>query len=205
VMKKERYSMAFTTGGLFYRESVALAMLFLELNDWESVREQVLSENLLQSRTLNTSKRQCREIISRLKTLDPMELDLLISGSTQEQKYLLWLAVCRQYRFIAEFAEEVIRERYISLKHDLQYEEFDFFFDKKSEWHPELEEIKPTTRNKLRQVLFKILREAELLTVSNTINASMLSQRLLSALSRQRRKDVFVFPVFESDLKWGAQ
>lgn len=197
--------MAFTTGGLFYRESVALAMLFLELNDWESVREQVLSENLLQSRTLNTSKRQCREIISRLKTLDPMELDLLISGSTQEQKYLLWLAVCRQYRFIAEFAEEVIRERYISLKHDLQYEEFDFFFDKKSEWHPELEEIKPTTRNKLRQVLFKILREAELLTVSNTINASMLSQRLLSALSRQRRKDVFVFPVFESDLKWGAQ
>ena len=204
-MKKERYSMAFTTGGLFYRESVALAMLFLELNDWESVREQVLSENLLQSRTLNTSKRQCREIISRLKTLDQKELDLLISGSTQEQKYLLWLAVCRQYRFIAEFAEEVIRERYIGLKYDLQYDEFDFFFNKKSEWHPELEEIKPTTRNKLRQVLFKILREAELLTVRNTINASMLSQRLLSALSRQRRKDVFVFPVFESDLKWGAQ
>ncbi len=204
-MKKDKYSMAFTTGGLFYRESLALAMLFIELNDWDAVREKVLSENLLQSRTLNTSKRQCREIISRLETLDPMELDLLISGSTQEQKYLLWLAVCRQYRFIAEFAEEVIRERYIGLKHDLQYDEFDFFFNKKTEWHPELEEIKPTTRNKLRQVLFKILREAELLTVRNTINASILSQRLLSVIPRQRRKDVFVFPVFESDLKWGAQ
>ena len=204
-MKKEKYSMAFTTGGLFHRESVTLAMLFFELNDWDAVRKKVLSENLLQSRTLNTSKRQCREIISRLETLDPMELDLLISGSTQEQKYLLWLAVCRKYRFIAEFAEEVIRERYIGLKHDLQYDEFDFFFNKKMEWHPELEEIKPTTRNKLRQVLFKILREAELLTVRNTINASMLSQRLLSAIPRQRRKDVFLFPVFESDLKWGAQ
>jgi hypothetical protein len=204
-MKKERYSMAFTTGGLFHRESVTLAMLFFELNDWDTVRDQVLSENLLQSRTLNTSKRQCREIISRLKTLDPMELDLLISGSTQEQKYLLWLAVCRHYRFIAEFAEEVIRERYIGLKHDLQYEDFDFFFNKKSEWHPELEEIQLTTRNKLRQVLFKILREAELLTVMNTINASMLSQRLLSAIPRQRRKDIFLFPVFESDLKWSAE
>ncbi len=203
-MKKEKYSMAFTTGGLFYRESVTLAMLFIELNDWNSVREQVLSENLLQSRTLNTSKRQCREIISRLKTLDQKELDLLISGSTQEQKYLLWLAVCRHYRFIAEFAEEVIRERYIGLKHDLQYDEFDFFFNKKSEWHPELEEIKPTTRNKLRQVLFKILREAELLTVSNTINASLLSQQFLAAIPRQRRKDVFVFPVFEYDLKWSS-
>ena len=204
-MKKEKYSMAFTTGGLFYRESVTLAMLFFELNDWDPVKEKVLSENLLQSRTLNTSKRQCREIISRLKTLDQKELDLLISGSTQEQKYLLWLAVCRHYRFIAEFAEEVIRERYIGLKHDLQYDEFDFFFNKKSEWHPELEEIKPTTRNKLRQVLFRILREAELLTVKNTLNAAMLSQQFLAAIPRQRRKDVFLFPVFESDLKWVAQ
>ncbi len=204
-MKKERYSMAFTTGALFYRESVALAMLFVELNDWNKVRDKVLSENLLQSRTVSTSKRQCREIISRLKTLERGELDLLISGSTQEQKYLLWLAVCRHYRFIAEFAEEVLRERYIGLKHDFHYEEFDFFFNKKSEWHPELEEITSTTRNKLRQVLFKILREAELLTVRNTINASMLSQQFLAAIPRQQRKDVFLFPVFESDLKWSAQ
>ena len=204
-MNSKRYSMAFTTGGLFHRDSVKLAVLYLDLMNWESVRDKVFSENLLQSRTLNSLTRISREIISRLKTLEADELDLLISGSTQEQKYLLWLAVCRRYRFIADFAKEVIRERYIGLKHDLQYEEFDFFFDKKSEWHPELEKIQPTTRNKLRQVLFKILREAELLTVRNTINASMLSQRLLSALPRQRRKDVFVFPVFESDLKWGAQ
>jgi len=88
-MKKEWYSMAFTTGGLFYRESVAFAILFVELNDWNKVRDKVLSVNILQSRTLNSSKRQCREIISRLKTLDPKEFDLLISGSTQEQKYLL--------------------------------------------------------------------------------------------------------------------
>ena len=205
MMRKDTYSLSFTTGGLFYRESLLLAGLFAEVNDWDRVRDKVLFENLLQSRTLNTSKRQCREIISRLKTLDPMELDLLISGSTQEQKYLLWLAVCRQYRFIAEFAEEVIRERYISLKHDLQYEEFDFFFNKMSEWHPELEEIQPTTRNKLRQVLFKILREAELLTTKNTINAAMLSQQLLAAIPRQRRKDILVFPVFESGIKWSAE
>jgi len=202
MMRKDTYSLSFTTGGLFHRESLILARLFAEVNDWNRVRDQVLSENLLQSRTLNTSKRQCREIISRLETLDPMELNLLISGSTQEQKYLLWIAFCRRYRFIAEFAEEVIRERYLGLKHDLQYVEFDFFFNKKSEWYPELEAIQPTTRKKLRQVLFKILREAELLTTKNTINASMLSQRFLSAIPCQRRKDVFLFPVFESDLKW---
>ncbi len=35
--------------------------------------------------------------------------------------------------------------------------------------------------------MFKILREAELLTVRNTINALMLSQQLLAAIPRQRR------------------
>ena len=202
MMRKDTYSLSFTTGGLFHRESLLLARLFGEVNDWDQVRDHVLSENLLQSRTLNTSKRQCREIISRLETLEQSELDLLIYGSTQEQKYLLWMAVCRRYRFIAEFAEEVIRERYIGMKQDLQYVEFDFFINKKSEWHPELEAIQPTTRNKLRQVLFKILREADLLTTKNTINASMLSQRFLAAIPREKRRDVYVFPRFESDIKW---
>jgi len=204
-MSTDRYSMSFTTGGLFHRESVALAMLFVDLNDWNSVRDKVISENLLQSRTLNTSKRLCREIISRLKTLDTLELDLLISGNDQEQKYLLWIAVCRRYRFIAEFAEEVIRERYIGLKHDLQDDDFDFFLNKKSEWHPELDAIERTTRKKLRQVLFKILREAELLTTKNAINAAMLSERLLEVISRERRKDGYIFPVFESELKWSVE
>jgi len=192
--------MAFTTGGLFHRDSVKLAELYLDLKEWDSVRDKVFFKNLLQSRTLNSLTRVSREIISRLKTLEADELDLLISGSTQEQKYLLWLAVCRRYRFIADFAKEVIRERYIGLKFDLPYEEFDYFFNKKLEWHPELEEIKPTTRNKLRQVLFRILREAELLATDHTINGSMLSKRFLDAIPQKRRQDVLVFPAFESGI-----
>jgi hypothetical protein len=128
-MKNDRYSMSFTTGSLFYLESVKLAGLFVELNDWNAVRNQVLSENLLQARTQNTSKRMCREIISRLKTLAPREIDLLIHGSSKEQGYLLWIAVCRRYKFIADFAVEIIRERYLSLKTDLHYEDFDAFFN----------------------------------------------------------------------------
>ena len=200
-MKPERYSLSFTTGSLFHRESVELAALFLNLGDWNAVRGKVISGNLLQARTLNTLKRVCREIISRLKTLDPRQIDLLVHGSVQEQGYLLWIAVCRRYQFIADFAVEVIRERYISLKMDLHYEDFDSFFNRKSEWHPELDEIRPATRNKLRQVLFKILREADLLTTDNTIHAAMLSPRLLEVIPRGSHQDILIFPVFECDLR----
>lgn len=200
-MNNDRYSMSFTTGGLFHRESLKLSELYREIGEWNAVRDKVISENLLQARTLNTSKRICREIISRLKNLSSSELDLLVKANPQEQGYLLWLAICRRYKFIKDFAIEVLRERYITLKIDLSYEDFDFFLHKKSEWHSELDAIQPSTRNKLRQVLFKMLREAGLLTANNTINAAMLSQRILEAIPHDKRQDILFFPAFESDLK----
>ncbi len=200
-MNNDKYSMSFTTGSLFYLESVKLAQLFVELNNWNAVRDKVLSENLLQARMQNTLKRICREIISRLKTLAPLEIDLLINGSPQEQAYLLWIAICRRYKFIADFAVEIIREHYLSLKINLTHQDFDSFFNKKSECHSELDKIKPATKNKLRQILFKILREVDLLTANNTINAAMLSPRLVETLLLNDRQDLLLFPMFESNLK----
>lgn len=200
-MSNNRYSMSFTTGGLFQRESAKLVVLYLNLGDWNSVHNKVITENLLQTRTLNTLKRVCREVVSRLRTLSQDELEFLVESNHQEQAYLLWLAICRRYKFIADFAVEVLRERYITLKADLSFDDFDSFFNRKSEWHLELDEITPATRSKLRQVLFRILHEADLLTTNNMINAAMLSPRLLKMIHQGNRRDVLYFPVFESDLK----
>ena len=201
LMTNDRYSMSFTTGCLFYRESVKLATLFVDLKDWNIVRNTVLADNLLQARTQNTSKRVCQEIISRLKTLSVQELELLNKGTSQEQAYLLWLAICRRYTFIGDFAVEIIRERFISLKTDLSNEDFEAFIHKKSEWHSEIDAIQSSTRSKLRQVLFKMLREAELLTVNNTINAALLSPRLVQVIAHHQHRDLLFFPVVESDLQ----
>lgn len=204
-MKSEKYSMSFTTGGLFHRESVKIATLYLELGDWDAVRDKVFSDNILQTRTVETSKRLSREIISRLKKLSFSELSFLVHASSQEQAYLLWIAVCRRYKFIEDFAIEVLRERHLSLKTDLRHEDFDSFFNKKAEWHNELDQIRPATRNKLRQVMFKILHEADLLTANNTINTAMLSPNLLEAIHHGNRRDTLTFPAFESDLRTVAQ
>jgi hypothetical protein len=89
--------MSFTAGGLFHRESVKLTALYLDLGDWDAVRDKVIAENLLQARTFNTLKRVCREVVSRLRTLSQSELECLVEAIHQEQAYLLWLAVCRRY------------------------------------------------------------------------------------------------------------
>jgi hypothetical protein len=193
--------MSFTTGALLHGESLKLAALHLDLGNWLAVRDKAIAENMLQSRALNSLQRVCREVISRLKTLTQGELEFLVEASHQEQAYLLWVAVCRRYRFIADFAVEVLRERYITLKADLAYEDFDSFFNRKSEWHAELDAISPATRGKLRQILFKILREADLLTANNMINAALLSPGFLKLFQQGSCREVLYFPVFDSELK----
>lgn len=200
-METNNYSLSFTTGSLLLQESVTVAEQFLELCNWNLVKEVVLKQNLLQARTQNTSRRICQEIISRLKTFHDLELELLVQASQQEQGYLLWLAVCRRYQFIADFAVEILREQFINLKTILNYEDFDIFYDKKAEWHPELEKIAPATKTKLRQILFKMMREANLLTKNNVINPVILPSNILETIPKEKYQDTLFFPIFEFDLK----
>lgn len=198
-MNQIKYAMSFTTGGLFYAES--LSLLDLYSGDWDDVSRRALEQNTLQSRVVSTAKRVVREIISRLKMFKDEELTLLKEGSSSEQKYLLWLGICRRYRFIAEFASEVVRERYLTLKHDLPAEEFEVFFNTKEEWHTELEKIADSTRNKLRTVLYRMLREADIIDGNNLIMPAMLTEELIRTIAKHDANDLAVFPISDSDLQ----
>lgn len=194
-----KYLMSFTTGGLFYSES--LLILELYSGDWSDVFTQALEENTLQTRVVSTAKRVLREIIGRLSKLNSEELDLLQGGTSSEQKYLLWLAVCRRYLFIHEFAVEVIRERYLTLKHDLPKEEFEIFYNAKEQWHEELERLAKSTRNKLRTVLYKMLREAEIIGINNIILPAMLTDELITTIAKYNAKDLSIYPISDMDLQ----
>jgi len=201
--KVEKYALSFTTGALLRQESIRLAELFVELGHWDRVREVAVAQNLLQMRTTKSSVRLCQEICSRLKTLSDKELALLLEGSVQDRGYLLWLAMCRRYPFIRDFAVEVIREKLLSLDTKLDYSDFETFFNKKAEWHPELDALKGVTRAKGRVVLFKMLREADILSEGNTIIPAMLSRSLLNEIRFRGQGELCFFPVLESKIMGG--
>lgn len=173
-----KYSMSFTSGTLLYRESILIATLFAELGEWTAVRDRVVDENLLQMRTNNASQRIAREVVSRLRPLTPEQLDLLTIGDQQEQRHLLWLAVCKRYQFIRDFASEVLHTKYQGLEHSLTYLDYDIYYNNKAEWHPEVDNVAPSTRLKGRSVVFKMLREADLLTEDQQIVPAVLSSKL---------------------------
>lgn len=200
-MNNKQDTITFPSRGLCQNESEKLTELYLILKDWSAVKDKAIAENLLQARTTSTSRRSCIELISRLETLKESEIDLLIHGNVQEKDYLLWLAVCRRYQFIADFAVEVVREFFISQKTELSRDEFFAFFNRKSDWHTELDKASTLRRTKVARVVFQLLREAGLLNAKNIIQAALLSRRLLEVISSINRQDLLFFPAFEADLK----
>lgn len=177
-----KYRMSFTVGGLFYQEALLAADLYEKNKDWPQVRQEILKNNRFQSRTSTALDRVCREVLSRLKLLSPEQIKILQDGSRQEQLQILWVAVCKRYRFIRDFAVEVIREKFLLMDYSLSEEDYTIFFDTKAEWHEELGKLKDSTKKKLKQVLFRILREAEITSEMNIILPSILTKRVAKSL-----------------------
>ena len=194
-MAMAKYSLSFTTGTLFYQESVKLMELFFQLKKWEQVREAVIAENIVQARTLNTLKRVTSEIISRLKMLREQELSLFTESSHVDRGYILWLAICRRYTFIGDFAVDVLHYNFTSMKNIVTYDDYNVFLNKKAEWHNEIDRIATSTKRRLRQTLFQILREANLLDKNNTIipvNPDASFQKLLASVEGS---EALFFPI----------
>jgi len=196
----DKYRLSFTTGGLYYRESIKLAELYLARHDWSEVRQKVLAENLLQINTHSSQVRTYREVSSRLQQLSDIELELFMDCSEQDKRYLLWLGVCRYYKFIEQFAVEVLREKFLSMDMSLTHHDYDVFFNRKSEWHNELDALSQSTRNKLRQILFRIQVEAGLLSSNYSIIPAVITPRVAREIFKPSNSQVVIYPISDADL-----
>lgn len=195
------YKLSFTSASLYLSESIKIAHTYLETKDWDLTKAIVQKENILQSRTKSSSVRLYQELAQRLQTLSQNQIELFVEGSLQEQKQLLWFAVCQCYDFIKEFAIEVLLEKYLVLDYELREFDYDSFFNRKADWHIELDQITDTTRDKLKQVLFRMLKEADLISDISGIQPAMLSSRLIDTLQSDAPMSYRVFPISDHELQ----
>jgi hypothetical protein len=197
----DRYRLSFTTGGLFVQEAASVAAAYLVTKDWAKARTQTRQENLLQVRTAAAVTRVSKEVTARLEHLDDVELQALLDLNLHDRASLLWVAACRRYAFIREFATEVLRENHLHLRRQLTFNDYESFYSAKALWHAELDQLAISTQHKLRQNLFRMLREADLLSDAELILPAVLSQELTTILARQGRRDLLVFPASEKDIQ----
>ncbi len=191
---RDRYALSFTAGGLLSREAAVLAPTYAEQRDWGKVRDLAVKENLLQARAYRTGVRLVRETVNRLSELSDHEVEILADLTASERGHLMWSAACHRYDLIGEFAEEVLRERFLTLAGTVSHGDYDSFFRTKAMWHDELNEISDLTYKKLREVLFKMMVEAGLLNAHGGIEPSLLSARIAGFLTKRTPSDIRFFP-----------
>ncbi len=192
IADSEEYRLSFGTGGLYMLESAQLGQSYSDLESWGEVIEHAVKHNLLQFKSSGSTRRAVREICTRLKALSPQELSFLVTADPYDQSLISWIACCRTYQFIGDFATQVLLENFASYKLDLGHVDFDFFYDEQALFHPELDEMTDGTRKKLRQILFRMMREAGVLTEDNRIVAGIASQSLKD-INDQAHRDLHLF------------
>lgn len=174
-------------------ENLIIAEEYNKFKDWIQVRDEVISNNLLQSRTDSTLKTIYGEVSKRLKNLTDEELALMIE-SDADVKHLVWLAICRQYPFTYQFAVEVLSEYYDRSRYQLYSEDYDAFLNAKAEWHSNLDNITQKSRYKSQQIMFKMLVECGLITKEKEILHQQLSPKLRELISQNNIDDLRLFP-----------
>ena len=197
------YRLSFTAGGLFADAAPTVVAVYLRTLDftaedgagaWAAVRAEIERDNLLQTRTAASSKRLANEVVQRLATHSDSELALLAEATATERGHLLWVAACRQYEFVGEFAQEVVRERFLLMRPALTHGDFDDFVAAKALWHEELADLKPSTLEKVRATLFRMMRQAGLMDDDGTLHRVVLSPRVADVLAERAPGDLRYFP-----------
>lgn len=195
ILKSQAYKMSFATGGLMVNDSVDVARLHAPGEAWDDTLSRALAKGVTSLPKAASRRRTLREIVNRLSCLAEEErLFLVEHAERDEQAALLWVATCRAYRFVREYVCEVVSERHLSGRLDLPLETFDHHLQMKAEWNAGLAAIAPTTARKLRQILFRMMREAGVIDQGRRILTANLSASLRTLLRRTAPADLAVFP-----------
>ncbi len=193
-MQQEKYLMSFGTGGLYLNESAAIAGIYNPGMAWDDVIGLAIDSGAFPVRKQNSARRSIREITNRLRQLSDEEIVLFCDGDRADQLGFLWLAACRAYKFIREFAVEVLTDRYETRRFEITYDDFDAFYERKAEWSADLASITTSTRQKLRAVLFRLMREAEIISEDNRVHSALLSSRFVRHVVRCNIGEISFFP-----------
>lgn len=158
------YNLSFTAGAAMLPETHAVAEALVEADgDWNIVKQRVFTENIMQKDKKSSTTRYYALIKQRLEALTPEELRLLAESPVAIQRQMVLLSICKAYKFVYDFINENVRDAYYNKYEKISKSAFNEFFNEKKYEHPELEQVTDKTVAKMKQVMFRILEQTELI------------------------------------------
>ena len=175
-------------------ETLETARLYLDLGNWADVRKQVVEDNLYQLNAESSRKRVAGELIKRLSTLSDEEIRFLVDSHLDDQSAMLWVSVCRTYQFVSDLSATVLRDRYESGIPNYTEGAYEAFFEQEAAIHPELVKLTEAGKKKMRNQIFRMLVECDLIAEDGAITPIHPSPAFARAIDLERQDDLDLFP-----------
>ena len=193
----KKYSLSFTTAGLLRKETITVALLYLNVKIWEKTRQCVMEDNALQMKSENSQRRVFSEIKNRLECLSDVEKRILCSTSFRDADVIFWLALCRRYQFIGNFAKTVLHEKYITMQRYVDFSDYALFVEREAVLHPEILNLRDSTRKRLRQMVFQFMRNCNMLNRENMFKPVIFSPAVETLFKDGTPEEMCYFPVVQ--------
>lgn len=182
MVSRSAYSANLTKGSLKPVETRRLARLLQDGLSESEVLSRVVAENLLQKRAPSTSRTLGAYLLKRLAACPGCVVEVVATGSHRECVQGSLVAALAESRLLRSFFEHTVAEARASGRGYLSASDWSSFFDWLESVDPEVARWTPPVRSKLRQNIWRILAEAEMVESTRTLRLQAL--RLEAAIRK---------------------
>ena len=179
------YNAEISAGSLLVAESRRIAALMLQKPTDAEWDRAIKEENILQ-KTEATARRQARLLRNRLGTLDDAGLAMVAEEPGELCRQILMAAAMRHSRLMSDFMRDVYIDDLRRLERTLSHRQWDSFLLECEHRDDAVRAWSASTREKLFQVIARILAEARYLDSTRKMGLTppMLHPRTKSYLQR---------------------
>ena len=181
-----RYTAEIYAGSLLPLESRRIATLLLSNPDQAAWVQAIETDNILQKRTAATAARQARLLRRRLTTLDVEGWKMITERESEVVIQMLMAAAVKHSLLLGDFMLRVYADRQRRLEPALARSDWQDFLAECEHHDPSLAGWPQSTKDKMLQVILRILVEAKYIDSSKSLNLTPQSlhpdvRRYLSA------------------------
>lgn len=157
---KETFSADMAAGSLLVPESRKIARLLLEEPDADRWYQAIVVVNVLQKKSQASAIRMGRLIKNRLALMQPTLWRLVADGNSEVARQAILAAAIKHSQLLGEFMRLVVKPHVKAYHNAISLKDWRNFLEECALIDPEINRWAQITRNKLGQVVFRILAEA---------------------------------------------
>lgn len=164
------YSADISAGSLLLKESRQIARLLLAKADEGAWYQALVVDNVLQKKSPASARRMARLIRKRLELMGPALWRLVAEGGNETAAQALLAAAVKHSRILADFMTKVVADHLRTFKPQLTLVDWKRFLEDCAHRDPAVAEWSESTRQKIGQVVIRILAEAGYLDTTRAMH-----------------------------------